>query len=65
VTVEQFLDFVQRPENRGRRVELVGRVILEMVASSKKNTALALWIGHLLPGFVVNVSEVFAVIRDE
>jgi Uma2 family endonuclease len=52
-TFEEFWEIVQLPENENRRLELEDGVIVEMGASSKKNTITAARIIHFLSAFVI------------
>ena len=52
-TVETFWEFVELPENQGRRFELDEGVIIEMPPSRPINSIVAMRIGHLLNVFVI------------
>lgn len=53
VTVEEFWEFVELPENQGRRYELDEGVIVEMPPSRPINSIVAMRIGHFLNVFVI------------
>ena len=52
-TVDEFLEFINRPEFEGKQIELHEGVVVEVPPSSKKNTILEMWIGALLAQVVV------------
>ncbi len=51
MSVEEFLEFTQQPENRERFLELVAGVPVEMPPASKRNTVVAMRIGRFLGNF--------------
>lgn len=53
-TVEEFWEFAASSENENRRLELENGVIVEMGASSKKNTVTSARIIHFLSAFVIS-----------
>jgi Uma2 family endonuclease len=53
-TIEDYLEFAQRPENVACRYELTGGVIEEMSPSSYQNSMIAAQIVRLLGNFVVD-----------
>ncbi|MFN8421218.1 MAG: Uma2 family endonuclease [Anaerolineae bacterium] len=52
-TVDEFLEYINRPELAERQFELHEAVIVEMPSSSKKNTVLEAWLITLLNIFIV------------
>lgn len=52
-TAEEFWVIARLPENEGRRLELDEGVIVEMAASSPKNTVIAGRVIHYLNAFVI------------
>lgn len=53
MTVTEFEEFVQRPENRERAWELINGVPVEMPSSSKRNTVVAMRVGAYISFFVI------------
>jgi Uma2 family endonuclease len=51
-TIEEFWEIAQKPENEGKRLELVKGVIYELAPSSKKNTITAIRFASFLLPFV-------------
>ena len=52
-TIDEFWEIAQRPENQGRRLELLAGEIADMPPSSPQNGILAVWICHLMVGVVI------------
>lgn len=52
-SAEEFFQIASAPENAERRLELEDGVIVEMAASTQKNTVTAMRIGYFLNAFVI------------
>jgi Uma2 family endonuclease len=50
---EEFWEYINLPENEGRRLELEDGVIVEMAASTPLNTVTAMRVGHFFNAFVI------------
>src|SRR5262245_20590038 len=53
MTADQFWEWLQRPENQGRRFELVRGEVVEMPSPGEAHGLICGWIGHLLWGYVL------------